>query len=123
MLRGCPCLSMYGDTTMSPSISTCSATVPIKKYKDRKDHNKYAPAKWEVATIEIDNESMSIALPFDEYPADVEVEMLTAPSGFWSATLTDAQSTIEGFVAIPGEYSITISTSDYNTYVGNFSIE
>lgn len=110
-------------STDNTGFTSCSITVPIKKHKDRPGHNKYAPAKWEIASIEVDNGSMSIALPFDEYPVDVEVDMLTSPSCYWSATLTDSRSTIEGFTALPGEYAITISTNDNNTYVGNFSIE
>lgn len=117
------CFSMSGETIGNPSFTTCSITVPIKKHKDQPGHNKYAPSKWEFALIEVDNGCMCIDLPFDEYPVDVEVEMVSSPGGFWSATLTDSQSVIEGFDGIPGDYSISFSTADNYVYTGSFSIE
>lgn len=118
-----PCLSIHADTTGYPNVSICSITVPIKKHKDLPTHNKYVPSKWEFASIEVGNGCARIDLPFDEYPVDVEVEMITSPGGFWSATIADSQSLIEGFDGLPGDYSITISTSDSNVYIGEFSIE
>lgn len=117
------CFSMSGETIGNPGFTICSITVPIKKHKDSPGHNKYAPSKWEFALIEVGKGCMRIDLPFDEYPVDVEVEMVTSPGGFWSATLTDSQSVIDGFDGIPGNYSISFYTADNYVYTGNFSIE
>jgi hypothetical protein len=74
-------------------------------------------------TIETLDNGLRINIPFEEYPVTAEVEQLTTPFGYWTATFTDAASCEMPFDDTVGDYRLTLTTADNSTYTGYFTLE
>lgn len=106
--------------TPDKNISNKDVTVIIVR---KGKPGKHIPGLQMEANASIVDGHLYLELPFDEYPVDVEVELLDYPGGFWTGTLYDAQSPIDGFEGHTGEYSIILTTAENIVYAGYFVIE
>lgn len=112
----------FADTAPSSSDKK-DIPVIIHKAKENDVPNKHMPSASISAIISIEGERMSFLFPFDQYPLQVDIEMETEPYGCWSVTLLDEQSALDGFGALPGDYKLTVITTEVSTYIGYFSLE
>ncbi|MDE6534272.1 MAG: hypothetical protein K2M27_12155 [Muribaculaceae bacterium] len=106
-------------TTPPPS----GETIPVVIIKGQPRPILHAPAKGIPMTIETLDNGLRINIPFKEYPVTAEVEQLTTPFGYWTATFTDAASCEMPFDGTVGDYRLTLTTADNSTYTGYFTLE
>lgn len=125
----CMLISLTLAAAPSFNRSDSGKTAPSKKEESiviRKGTNKvphkFAPSKDIPVTIYIDNESITLDLPFEDFPMMCELEKISIPSENWTAMFTDTSTCEVGFGGETGDYKI-ILTSDNSTYIGYFTLE
>ena len=96
-------------------------TIPIPVRKDKDDKGMRAPAKEIWLSAVITNGTISLDVPFEEFPLTVEIENVSN-YGYWSGVMSENLDAIP-FDGVEGEYSVTLTTAGNSTYTGYFTLE
>lgn len=100
-------------------------TIPIILKKDKIPPKKYAPSLGITMTVSVTDSGMLLNFPFadGDYPITVELELLSEPYGFWTATFMDSSSCELEFDVTNGDYHMSVATSDASEYSSFFYLE
>lgn len=96
---------------------------PIIISKPTKPGKKHVPSLNICVDACIADGVIEFDIPLEDYPLQVEVELLSEPFGYWSATFSDSFDTEMEINGESGDYKLTITTSEDTTYIGYFNLD
>lgn len=96
---------------------------PIRIFVPNRPGKKHIPSMGIDISIVISGCAITFDIPLEDYPLQVEVELLSEPFGYWSATFSDSFDTEMEFGGESGDYKLTITTSEDTTYIGYFNLD
>lgn len=118
----------FADNTPNPpkpATQPQKGTFPIIMRLGKHPPKKYAPSIGMTLMLTVTETGLQFNSPFssEEYPLAVELEQLSEPYGFWTASFADPSSCELEFEVTTGDYRISITAPESMEYISYFTLE